>query len=117
MIERRRCPGIPVLASDVTDVLQLNLRRCASGLVSFPWFCDCTLAREVAEGADEGSAPTPAPAKPRGQAEQARGCASRGRALAVLGGRADCPSSFLRQLQITQGEPWCISTWTSTISS
>jgi len=24
---------------------------------------------------------------------------------------------FLRQLQITQGEPWCISSWTSTISS
>jgi CheY-like chemotaxis protein len=28
------------------------------------------------------------------QPDHARGCASRGRALAVLGGRADCPSSI-----------------------
>ena len=39
------------------------------------------------------------------QPDHARGCASRGRGLPFLGGRADCPSSFLRQLQLLKESP------------
>src|SRR5664280_1881566 len=50
------------------------------------------------------------------QPDHARGCASRGRGLPFLGGRADCPSSFLRQLQLLKESPALVHLYMDAVS-